>query len=631
MDLTPEATERKKLRTTAAMRVTMARNRTVRLMFDATKRDEVIAALVKFDALYDEYLDAHDALCEMLDSETWPHEEALFRRHEADAVEFRARCRNWLNDTLPTQPAAPKDEGAATSPAAPLDKVAATSSTVHALDAKATTPSAAKSSAGPAVPFGKGAATPVAGPAAPSSPAESKSHVPPSASLLRQPVNAATTAPSAMGASASWPQPTFVAPPLPSQLSTTAAVYTPPISDSQSIPRQVPMFHVPQSTYSVNRRSSYVTWSPNAPSSHAYVNDPDLNVSFCEDFQNECNVALTNPASNAPTAHADPLLTALSLPKPDLDVFSGDIAQYQLFISSFDTRIANRLSSESDKLFYLHQFVRGDARELIAGCFHLYDDGYREARRLLDREYGDPYRTSTEFMRQISDFAQIKPDDPRALRKFAMLLNKCLQAMRHVQHLSVLDHPSSLITAVHKLPAYLQNKWRERAFDISRNATPTFTQLVDFVVRASDVANDPVFGKSPAPYTDQKSDVKPKKFINLAASFNAVMCRCCNMEDHEIVDCPAFNEKSVSEKRDLLKKLNLCFGCMRPGHFASRCRNRMKCDKCSKGHPTCLHIDDFVMPNRYVTPNDVGNRHSEESANAGIVMYEPNVKSEAGF
>ena len=52
------------------------------------------------------------------------------------------------------------------------------------------------------------------------------------------------------------------------------------------------------------------------------------------------------------------------------------------FLRAFDHTIHDK--TDSDKLYYLEQFTRGEARDLIRSCQHMSPfQGYNEARKLL--------------------------------------------------------------------------------------------------------------------------------------------------------------------------------------------------------------------------------------------------------
>ena len=69
--------------------------------------------------------------------------------------------------------------------------------------------------------------------------------------------------------------------------------------------------------------------------------------------------------------------------------------------------------------------------------------------------------------------------------------------MKCLSYLEVLHHPPNMLNVVHKLPSYLQNKWREHVSQTrqTQQRVLQFGDLVTFVASASDAANDPIYGK----------------------------------------------------------------------------------------------------------------------------------------
>ena len=90
------------------------------------------------------------------------------------------------------------------------------------------------------------------------------------------------------------------------------------------------------------------------------------------------------------------MASAMLLPQPDVPKFKGDPTEDNKFIMVFDSRIVTNTSSDSDRLYYLEQQLCGDAKDLIEGCLYMNpQQGYNEARKLLQKEYGDPFKIST--------------------------------------------------------------------------------------------------------------------------------------------------------------------------------------------------------------------------------------------
>ncbi|XP_068224461.1 uncharacterized protein, partial [Palaemon carinicauda] len=106
------------------------------------------------------------------------------------------------------------------------------------------------------------------------------------------------------------------------------------------------------------------------------------------------------------------IATALALPAPQVPKFTGDLLEYSDFILAFDTRISSRTASSSDRLYYLLQHTDGEPKDLISSCIYMQaDQGYSRARQLLQQEYGDPYKVSLAYLKQLNEWKPIKPDE----------------------------------------------------------------------------------------------------------------------------------------------------------------------------------------------------------------------------
>ena len=125
------------------------------------------------------------------------------------------------------------------------------------------------------------------------------------------------------------------------------------------------------------------------------------------------------------------------------------------------------------------------------------DEGFKEARRLLQKEYGDPYKVSTAYMKRLTEWPILKYDDGPALKSSYIFLSKCNCAMKTISHLAVLNHPPNMQAVVQKLPFALQTKWRKNVVKTRHKdgKVAGFTELVEFLEYAAESANDPVYGK----------------------------------------------------------------------------------------------------------------------------------------
>ncbi len=329
------------------------------------------------------------------------------------------------------------------------------------------------------------------------------------------------------------------------------------------------------------------------------------------------------------------LVTAVSLPQPDVPKYSGNPVEYHAFIMAFDSRIASRTASDMDRLYYLNQYLIDDAKDAISGCLHMNPTvGYAEARRILDREFGDTYKISSAYLNQIMSWGTIKHDNPNSLRKFAVFLRKCHYAMQGITDLTILNYLPNLQMIVTKLPNYLQGKWRDQAnrIKMQEGRSPTFLDLTQFVESASETANDPVFGKTALDkLTPNKPQTKVSKptvskqgfavSVNQTSSAkasevcsnNKSRCLLCD-KPHHLDDCFKFRKKTLEERREFIKSKNACFACLEPNHRSKGCLNRITCKECNKRHPTSLHMENFQPSNPQASRLQTGSKSAPQSS-----------------
>ena len=332
------------------------------------------------------------------------------------------------------------------------------------------------------------------------------------------------------------------------------------------------------------------------------------------------------------------LAVAMTLPQPDVPRFKGDPLEYQPFIMAFKARIESK-THLVDCLYYLNQYLEGDPKELISGC--LYEnpvEGYWEAKRLLNQEYGDPYKISMAYINKALSWPTLKFEDSGGLRRFSFFLKKCNNAMRSLSYMMALDHPSNMQIVDRKLPFTLQNRWRDRVVDLrrTRHKVATFNDLVHFVDSCAEAANDPTYSKTALneKQSDQYKEDKRRQEGQKRSSFltnvlgtgkgtsvdgaGSKPCPSCNL-DHDLEDCAVFLKKSIDDRKSFLMEKKLCFGCYGEDPIVKGCLNRRKCKICNKLHPMTLHIPGFKLPGKKVIDETKGETsRDKEDTNLNI-------------
>ena len=330
-------------------------------------------------------------------------------------------------------------------------------------------------------------------------------------------------------------------------------------------------------------------------------------------------------------ASQNQLATAIALPEPEVQKFKGDPMEFKTFLMAFDARVQSRVTNSADRLYYLDQHLVGEPKELISGCLHIEpDEGYKEARRLLQKEYGDPYKVSTAYMKRLTEWPTLKYDDGPALKSFYIFLSKCNCAMKTISHLAVLNHPPNMQAVVQKLPFALQTKWRENVVKTRRKdgKVAGFTELVEFLEYAAESANDPVYGKEALNKARQRTNGPPQsnkgslpfkpKVDSFATGLDTVpkppsshgtgsanqnvkvrRCPLCE-KSHDLEDCDAYKKKSVEQRKSFLSEKALCYACYGKNHLSKNCTKKRTCKKCKRPHPTLLHVEASPLTKKIV-------------------------------
>ena len=342
------------------------------------------------------------------------------------------------------------------------------------------------------------------------------------------------------------------------------------------------------------------------------------------------------------------------LPKRDVPVFQGDPLEFRSFIRAFIHAIDSRAESNADKLYFLEQYTRGEARDLVRSCQHMPDHrGYAKALRLLQEKYGNELKVATALIEKASKWPQIKSEDAKALNAFSVFLVSCRNVMEDIDYMEEMDNPTNMRAIIAKLPFRTRERWRVHAFDIQekRSRRARFAELVNFVERQAKIISDPLFGdldlsvnenkttkksqqgrqyrkegKQGSSFAtkveqvedsdDQGESSKSKTDVSFKCAFTKP-CIFCE-RNHTLQECHKIREKPHKDRVTFLKKNGLCFGCLLKGHLSRECKKKMSCEMCSLKHPSMLHFSSQEKSAKEKPGETEVSKSSAASAPAGV-------------
>ena len=287
----------------------------------------------------------------------------------------------------------------------------------------------------------------------------------------------------------------------------------------------------------------------------------------------------------------------LQAPNAELDVFSGNPLEFEYFLAMFVESVEKRISDPRSRLTRLLKFLTGEAKELVKGCIHLPpSEGYQYAKRLLQKHFGDPYKVTSKYLKELKDWPRLKTN-PDSFRHFYAFLVKFQSNMKCYQSTNY-DSLDLLQIVLRKLPTYVQTKWNRHALALRRSGQePKLQHLIQYVEDETILINDPMFSHDALfEQSKQQTDVKSKNKLGSYGTKADIICPMCEC-NHDLDMCPGFKKLNIFDRRKFLFKCRLCFACYgktTEGHSAKTCPNPRSCSMCKERHPTGLH--GYVKP-----------------------------------
>ena len=108
------------------------------------------------------------------------------------------------------------------------------------------------------------------------------------------------------------------------------------------------------------------------------------------------------------------------LPKPELIHFDGNPLRYYIFMKNFENQVEKDTDDNGRRLQLLIQHCSGKAKKVIESCILLSEEeGYKEAKRLLEERFGSKYMVSSSWINKVSNGPSIQPNVREAIMDLA--------------------------------------------------------------------------------------------------------------------------------------------------------------------------------------------------------------------
>ena len=303
------------------------------------------------------------------------------------------------------------------------------------------------------------------------------------------------------------------------------------------------------------------------------------------------------------------IVTALNMPRVEIDVFSGNPLEYQGFMAVFNDSVDSQPIKDRMKLTRLLQYTSGAAKSAIRNCALIKDgtDAYTKAKDILKKRFGSDHLI---VQKVIQDLKSGKPVLKAAdMQQLADDLSMAASVLQDMNLMSEVGGQQSLVV----------NKWKQKALKHIRTTDcyPVFQDFVDFV---SDIALDwanPVYGRTGKSVKSHVQKVSQNFTGVVSSQSNVEQCVLCTGK-HRVLECVKFREMRPWEHLQAAKAHKLCFNCLLTGHIARECKKPASCSvsDCARKHSTFLHLKSADKPSQVTSGVSGVSAQSETGVNS---------------
>ena len=237
------------------------------------------------------------------------------------------------------------------------------------------------------------------------------------------------------------------------------------------------------------------------------------------------------------------------------------------------------------------------------------DDGYDNAKAILEAEYGQPADIVNAYVKNIMELPVITGVNPRKVKEFYKQLRYNVQSLDTLEQLGdVKGNVRSTLDKLKGVKADLvrgNEGWRDWDFKDLLRELKKWTDINP--VEESMAERVSVKGISNPKQTMPTRVLKTHS--QQETQTGNQQCVYCEDQNHRSVNCTKVTE--TGERHRILSEKRLCYNCTGGKHRADECKSRLRCQKCSRKHHTSIcstRENDFNplliaagMPNARVT------------------------------
>ncbi|XP_036147477.1 uncharacterized protein LOC118647191 [Monomorium pharaonis] len=308
----------------------------------------------------------------------------------------------------------------------------------------------------------------------------------------------------------------------------------------------------------------------------------------------------------------------VKLPTIKLPSFSGEMHEWKRFSDSFTTLIHDSDLSPLEKHQYLNGALTGRAAKVVESI-EISAENYEIAWSLLKARYEDEKALRRRHIQCLFDAPKVEQESAVAIQELIDVYRKHLRIVKaRDSDVEPWGDAFVIFMIEERLDKATRRHWEETT---EQKQEITIDMLFKFLQRrvqmlerlnessqgqsiseevksnrrkagrSGAAGNARAFGRlDSASSAGQLKVNSTNAAISLATVTGSGRCYVCKGA-HLIYSCDKFVNLTARERIDLIKKLKLCFNCLRNDHLVGNCK-ASSCRTCGRRHNTLCHVEE---------------------------------------
>ena len=345
---------------------------------------------------------------------------------------------------------------------------------------------------------------------------------------------------------------------------------------------------------------------------------------------------------NAPRSSSHSSVSA-KLPKLELPRFSGCVTEWYSFWDKFNAVVHDSSLPEVTKFTYLQCVLRGEALDAIKGLATTAES-YQVARDILVKRFGRKERIIFGHIQKLLTTPSAKHSTLWNLH------DDLLASVRSLEQLGVGGDAYGVVLTpllLHRLPNDIRLEWARvgegKEGDLSflldflyaeigrRERSQTFDSFQPGIQLQG--RKDRVFSSPQSCEMKPKAHATPSVAAFVASENPYKRCAFCTGE-HYSDQCSQIKDLDLDKRKEKVKKMGLCFICLKSNHLSRSCTSGKNCGWCKGKHHRVLCMRNFnnksAVKNTFKLSTyegnsiqDLGRGGSVRNLDANAPVFEP--------